>query len=340
MPITQKQIFSQLRDLSGFFVASVIQAYLVCPRCNSWQTYGLVIGFTFVMWIILWKGNEVVSNAVDKKISWIEFPVKRLVVGIVSTIAYTLGAVVALMWFFENVFSYNFGKGYIYTIYGAVIITILISLFLHGREFLMFWKQAVLDKEKFEKETIAARYESLKNQVNPHFLFNSLNALTNLVYEDQAKAVKFIKQLSDVYRYVLDTRDQEVVPLDQELKFLDSYIFLQKIRFGDKLIIKNELNDNRSYIAPLALQMLVENAIKHNVVAEDEPLTIRIFGENGFMCVENNLQKKKIPLEPSAGIGLENIRRRYELLADKKVEIHQNDKTFLVKLPQIKKDLV
>jgi hypothetical protein len=335
MTITRKQILTQLRDLTGFFIASVIQAYLVCSRCNSWQSYGQVTIFTFLMWIILWKGNEAVSNWVDQKISWIKFPTKRLVIGIVSTIGYTLASVIALMWFFENVFGYNFGKGYVYTIYGAVIITIVISLFLHGREFLLFWKQAILDREKFEKETIAARYESLKNQVNPHFLFNSLNALTNLVYEDQEKAVKFIKQLSEVYRYVLDTRDQEVVSLNQEIKFLESYIYLQKIRFGEKLKINNEIPETDSFIAPLALQMLVENAIKHNVIAEDEPLTIRIFMADGYVCVMNNLQKKKMPLEPSAGVGLENIQRRYELLSDKKVEIRQNEKTFSVKIPEI-----
>jgi LytS/YehU family sensor histidine kinase len=173
----------------------------------------------------------------------------------------------------------------------------------------------------------------LKNQVNPHFLFNSFNALSNLVYEDPDKAVKFIKQLSEVYRYVLDTRDREVVSLEEELRFLQSYIYLQKIRFAEKLTIDIQLENVNSQIAPLALQILVENAIKHNIVSEDDPLQVKIYPDNGFIAVENNLQKKSMGVEPSAGVGLENICRRYEFLSDKKVEILEDTDRFLVKLP-------
>jgi LytS/YehU family sensor histidine kinase len=185
-----------------------------------------------------------------------------------------------------------------------------------------------------EKESIRAKYESLKSQVSPHFLFNSLNALTNLVYEDQDKAAKFIKQLSEVYRYVLDSRDKEVVPLEEEKKFLNSYLFLQQIRFGDKLMLEINLSDTRSLIAPLVLQMLVENAIKHNVISAEQPLTIRIYSVEGYIVVENDLQKKSVVQGESQGIGLENISRRYEFLTDRKVEVIEGD-TFRVKLPVI-----
>lgn len=326
-----------MRELILFAIISVLQAWLMCPRCNSVKSYAIMISFTFLMWIMLWEGNGYMTNWISKHISWIEFPVKRFFVGVISTVGFTVLSMVLIMFFFENAFGMSFGRGYIYTIYGSIVVTILISLFLHGRAFLMYWRQATLDKEKFEKESIAARYEALKSQVNPHFLFNSLNALTNLVHENPDKAVTFIKQLSDVYRYVLDTRDQEVVSIEEELKFLNAYLFLQQIRFGEKLVIDNQIRDRSFFTTPLALQLLIENAIKHNVIAEDEPLTIRLFERDGYVCVSNNLQRKKTLTEPSAGIGLENIRKRFHLLTKEEVQITDGPAVFEVCLPKLKR---
>lgn len=336
MTASSKRIIQLFKQFAPFLAVSFLQAWLLCPKCNSVRSYTMMISFTFLMWVMLWEGNGRLTNWLTTKISWIEFPVKRFFVGVVSTVGFTVVSMVLIMFIFENAFGMSFGRGYIYTIYGSIVVTILISLFLHGRAFLMYWRQATLDKEKFEKESIAARYEALKSQVNPHFLFNSLNALTNLVHENPDKAVTFIKQLSDVYRYVLDTRDQEVVPIDEELKFLNSYLYLQQIRFGQKLTIDNRVHDQSFFTTPLALQLLIENAIKHNVIAEDEPLTIRLFERDGFVCVSNNLQRKKILTEHSAGIGLENIRKRFSLLSDQQVKITDGPDVFEVCLPKLK----
>jgi LytS/YehU family sensor histidine kinase len=124
-----------------------------------------------------------------------------------------------------------------------------------------------------------------------------------------------------------------VVSLQQEVKFLESYIFLQQIRFENKLNIELKINDQNVFVTPLALQMLIENAIKHNIVSADDPLKIRVYQDNGHVVVENNLQRKTIMAEPSAGVGLENIVRRYELLTEKKVEIMDGPEKFVVKLP-------
>lgn len=274
------------------------------------------------------------THYINSKISWFRFPIKRLIVGLITTIGYTLAAVTGAMFLFEVAFGVSFGKAFLWTIYFSIGITILISLVLHSREFLLRGRKATLDAEILEKERIRAKYEALKNQVNPHFLFNSLNALTNLVYEDQDKAVRFIKQLSEVYRYVLDSRDKEFVPLEEEKRFLMSYLFLQEIRFGDKLKLKIDLADSAGMVAPLVLQMLVENAIKHNVIAEEHPLTIRIYIDDHFIVVENEIRKKSVFGSESQGIGLDNIIRRYEFLIDKKVEVTEGD-TFRVKLPVI-----
>lgn len=315
-------------------MASIVQVYFTCRNCTTWQEYSLLASFTFILWVLLWRGNNILTHYVNNKISWFKFPIKRLVVGLITTIGYTLVAVIGAMMLFERIFDFNFGRSFVWTIYFSIGITILISLTLHSREFLIRGIKATLAAEVLEKESIRAKYESLKSQVSPHFLFNSLNALTNLVYEDQDKAAKFIKQLSEVYRYVLDSRDKEVVPLEEEKKFLMSYIFLQEIRFGDKLKVDIEMAPSDGLVAPLVLQMLVENAIKHNVISEEHPLSILIYMRDGFIVVENKIRKKSVIGSESQGIGLENITRRYEFLSDRQVVVTEGD-IFRVKLPVI-----
>ena len=333
MVITREIWIRELKFAAFFILASTVQTYFTCRRCD-FREYSLISFFTLIMWILLWRGNSFLTDFVESKVSWYKFPTKRLVVGLISTIVYTIFAVVTAMIVFEKLFSFNFGDSFTWTIYFSVIVTIIISLILHSREFLLRGRQATLDKEIHQKESIRAKYEALKSQVSPHFLFNSLNALTNLVYEDQDKAAKFIKQLSEVYRYVLDTRDKEAVPLDEEKRFLESYLFLQQIRFGNKLILEVDLDKVRSLVAPLVLQMLVENAIKHNVISEEDPLRIRIFEQDGFIVVENDLQHKSVLVDDSPGLGLDNIALRYEFLSDKKVQVIKNGK-FIVRLPVI-----
>jgi sensor histidine kinase YesM len=331
----KKLLTTPFRDFAIFVVASVAQSYIVCPSCNSFSDYFRVFCLSLTLWTLLWKGNEILSRFLTARISWIEFPTKRFLIGIIVTIAYTVLAVLVTIKIFENWFGFNFGKSFIYTIYGSVVVTVFISFFIHAKHFLMHLRQATLEKAKFEKESITARYEALKNQVNPHFLFNSLNALTNLVYEDQDKAVKFIKQLAEVYRYVLDSRDKEVVPISEEIEFLKSYSFLQQIRFGEKLKIQINISRSDIFVTPLALQMLVENAIKHNVVSQDDPLSIVISNDSQFISVENNIQKKKTMIEPSAGVGLENIQKRYALLTNVPVGITDSGNSFKVTLPML-----
>ncbi len=318
-------------------VAGIVMTFITYPPFKSeskFSVFLIILSFTCSMWILLWLGNAITSDYVSTRIEWTTEPIKRFVVGMFIMVVYTLGVTYLLVLVFRVFVKLNIGDlgGMLYT---TLIVTFVISLFMHSRGFLQSWKLAELETEKAKQESIKANYECLKNQVNPHFLFNSLNALTNLVYEDQDKAAKFIKQLSDVYRYVLETRNQEVVPLSEELDFLNSYIFLQQIRFGEKLIIKNDLSDVNGNLPPLALQMLIENAIKHNIVSEEQPLCIHLYSEEKYLVVKNNLQAKKILSENSPGVGLDNIKKRYQFLSDRKVEVTKDDYSFLVKLPML-----
>lgn len=314
---------------------STVAIYFMCTSCRSnYNQFLWNIVFSFIAWFTLWTVNHSLNHYLDTKISWIKAPVKRLILGVLFTIFFTVLAIVIILKAWELIWDENF-KSYSDIIVNSLIITFFISLFFHGRSFLLEWKRSAVDAERYQKESMTATYESLKSQVNPHFLFNSLNALTNLVYEDQDKAAKFIKQLSEVYRYVLDTRNTEVVTLQEELKFLESYIYLQKIRFGDKLTIDQSLNGINSMVAPLALQMLIENAVKHNEISEENPLLIKVYRENDFIVVENNLQRKTLLGESDLGLGLDNIVKRYQFLSDKKVEVNTTSDHFIVKLPLI-----
>lgn len=289
---------------------------------------------------ILWQGNAYLSNLPDRWVNWVDTPVLRLVVSTVITIVYTVIAWVLIYWLFLT-------RGYGWNLFGVIrdmglqdfiptiIITLFISIFMHGRAFLIGWKNALVEAERLKKEQISARYEALKNQVNPHFLFNSLNVLSSLVHKDADQAEQFIRRLSTVYRYILESRDKEVVSLEEELEVLRAFLFMLDIRFGASLQTDVRLHETATgKIAPLTLQMLVENALKHNEVSKASPLRLEIFQENGYLVVRNNIQPKNM-LPDSTGVGLANIQARYRVLTGKDVLITDTDGFFTVKVPFI-----
>jgi hypothetical protein len=334
--VTQNSKLKEYLKVVGFsFVGAPILTYISCNSCssdlNKFITTSIV---SALMWTVMWIGNGELAHFLNQKISWVKKPIERLVVGIVTTVAYTVGVAIGLLKLWEWSRGFQF-KSYSEFIVVSLIITFLISLFLHGREFLLMWRQSAVEAERYQKESIKANFESLKNQVNPHFLFNSLNVLTSLVYQDADRAARFIKKLSEVYRYVLDTQNQELVSLSNELAFVESYVYLQQIRFGDNL--KVELpKTGEGKVVPLSIQMLLENAIKHNEVSSENPLTISIKLEDDYLIVGNTVRLKTSPLEENSGLGLANIQKRYEFLTDKLVVVTKSDSRFVVKIPILK----
>lgn len=199
-----------------------------------------------------------------------------------------------------------------------------------------YWKKAIENNEELKRENLQAKYQALKNQVNPHFLFNSLNTLTGVVEQRPEQSTAFIKKLSDIYRYVLEQSEQEMVSIDKEMKFVEDYIFLLKMRFEDALIFDTDLKSkNNIKVAPLGVQMLVENAIKHNIISDEMPLQIKIYTKGDKLIVSNNLQKKKTVIAKNEPLGLENLKKRYSYLSNSSVEIISSGKDFIVKLPII-----
>ncbi len=335
--IPQKPIWlRELTEAALIFLLGAAMSFLFNPDLlqRPWLSIRLTTTYSGCMWVLFWKGNQYLVEFWNKRVSWLEEPGKRFIVGFVSVLIYTPSIMYILNFFFKTFVGMGADWSSI-DILISIGITFLITFFMFAKAFLDNWRKASLDAERMKREQMATKYESLKNQVNPHFLFNSLNALTNLVYEDQDQAANFIRQLSKVYRYVLDTQSKELVSLKTELNFLESYIFLQKMRFDDKLTVDIDVKGyEERMLPPIALQMLLENAIKHNTIAEEEPLTVSISIENDeYIVVSNNLQKKRIPLEASSGMGLANIKSRYEFLSQTPVEVLETGKEFIVKLP-------
>lgn len=205
--------------------------------------------------------------------------------------------------------------------------------------FYMEWNNALNRERKLREEKLIFQYESLKNKVNPHFLFNSLNTLSSLIPRDPELSERFITKFSTIYRYVLDKADKDMVGLDEELGFIDDFFFLQKIRDDGKINLHvNVDNPQRYSVIPVSIQLLVENALKHNAVSRERPLNINIYLENDdTLVVENNIQKK-ISLEASSKVGLKNLRERVILAIGKEIIIQEGPENFLVKLPILKKE--
>ncbi len=203
-----------------------------------------------------------------------------------------------------------------------------------GLTFIKNWKESQLISEKLKKENIQAKLESLKNQVNPHFLFNNLNILTVLIDNNKSQAKEFVEKFAEVYRYLLKSKDKELARVETELEFINSYLYLLKIRFEKSIYVKININPVflDSYIPPLALQLLIENAIKHNISSMAKPLYIEIYTEQGYLIVKNNLQFKEDSGE-GTNTGLQNITNRYAFLSEKNIIIEKTEKDFIVCLP-------
>ncbi|MGI9544589.1 MAG: sensor histidine kinase [Cyclobacteriaceae bacterium] len=343
MRLTKEFCRTQIKHVLIILILSPVWTYLMCPSCRD-SLRNIAVGtlFSSVIWVSQWKGHEYITNWLSDKISWLEQPQKRFFWGVVAVILYTVVSLTIVLYIFY--LTFGFTENMLFTVKGflnfmaiAIGIATVIGLFMHSRAFLFAWRQTAINAERHKAENLSSQYESLKNQVNPHFLFNSLNVLTSLIPKDQATSVKFVKKLSQVYRYVLDNQDKEVVPLLEELHFLESFVFLQKIRFQEHLNVEIDLpKQSDIMVPPLSLQMLMENAIKHNEVSAENPLSVTLYLENDeYLVMSNNLQKKNQPIE-SSGIGLENIKARYEFLTDKLVQILNEQGRFEVKLPVLK----
>jgi LytS/YehU family sensor histidine kinase len=211
-------------------------------------------------------------------------------------------------------------------------------LVYESQHFFQQWAANVRRAEQLTRAGVQSQLEALQSQLDPHFLFNSLNTLAALIEPGNRPAQEFVEQLADVYRYVLLSRDKTTVPLAEELAFVDTYVALQKARFRENIRVEQHIPPEALdwHVAPLSVQLLVENALKHNIASRENPLELRLTADpaTGYFTVENVLQPRLAGLAPSTGTGLRNVQHRYELLnAPQPVEISSTDQWFRVQLP-------
>src|SRR5690606_14217860 len=298
---------------------------------------------------VLTTVNTFYFHLLEKKLNWEVEKKKRLVVGIagsaiVSMIAYFLCRIVHLVYILQEFSLKGFLKAEKPADYLVVLlVVIIISLFFHVLYLYKYTQESKVQVQKIIAGTVSAKFDALKNQLDPHFLFNSLNVLTSLIEENPTQAQKFTTSLSKVYRYVLEQKNKELVSVEEELSFARTYIDLLKMRFENSIQceIPENLSNPEAKIVPLSLQLLLENAVKHNQVSQENPLVISIYESEGNLIIKNNLQPKNI-IKKSSGIGLLNIKQRYALLTSRKVviQLSHEENWFMVSLPMLTKQIL
>lgn len=287
---------------------------------------------------LVWEGNVRITNYLYSRYSWQESVFKRLTIQTLIILAYSLTIVCSGTAIMHEILDIPQMKieEWIFTIVISALLVIAI-LAVHERiYFYQNWRKSESDAQNLKVQYAEAQYNALKNQVNPHFLFNSFNTLNSLIYEDQDKAVEFVGKMSEFYRSILKSNDQPYNSIHDEIELAKSYAFLLKTRFEEdfKLSIQGEVIQNVG-IPPISIQMLIENAVKHNVVSPDEPLEVVISIKRDKIIVENIIRKKVIDDGSSTGMGLSHIQKRYESLNIDGFSAQISEGKFTIILPYI-----
>ncbi len=303
----------------------------ILEQVGSYMLYSIVLTFINSSWF----------DYLNSKVEWKKYGRYRLLIGALGGVVFTMLGIFAIRIFLE---MYVGGESWeefiseerIVHYYIALLITLVITVFFHAVHFYKLSRDKQIKEQKIIAGTASARFDALKNQLDPHFLFNSLNVLTSLIEEDSAQAQKFTTSLSKVYRYVLEQKNKDLVTVNEELQFAKTYVRLLKMRFEDSIVfdIPEESSNPEARIVPLSLQLLLENAVKHNIVMAGKPLHIKVFEQDGYLVISNNLQEKSV-VKKSSGVGLRNIQQRYQILTDREVVINKSRDTFQVSIPML-----
>lgn len=323
------------------YLMMYIQSYFE----RMYFSYTSLLVFPLLMYFLWWLGRKT-QDWLEQHYSWKTKLWKRFVVQFVLFTTIALGINIPLYvavksWFiYEKIEIDTIGVYHLVVISSITILAVVIVFTAQlSIYFIQQWVSSQIESEKFRRESIQARFEGLKHQISPHFLFNSLNILSELIDQSSNVAKEYTDKLSEVYRYVLQNRHNELITLQQELSFAKSYVFLLQKRFGENLQVHFQVNSTciNQYLPPLTLQLLIENAVKHNVVSRKKPLIIYIRSESeNKLIVLNNLQKRLNNRRLSTQIGLENLIKRYEYLAEQQPLIREEEDSFEVSIPLLK----
>lgn len=300
------------------------------------------------LWVLtqvfgLWLGNLIIYRLIQRYYSWESAFNLRFFFQLLLVVLYSLIYINATYLLFKNYYTEfppSQNQFILLNIYGMLFLIPVLSI-QFGLLFLQKWKRAIVEQEKLKQEQARSELITLRSHLSPHFLFNNLNILSSLIEVENHAAQEYLDRFAEVYRYVLKNRDVELIALREEMQFLDSYNYLLHQRFSNGLQIDIQVEDHyREYfVPPLALQMLLENALKHNKLSEEQALEVKVFASEGpVLIIQNNLQPRAVPEHEKTGMGLENIRRRYLLSTHQNIDITQSESIFRVTLPLIKRN--
>lgn len=319
--------------LSSFFLGALVAVPKIAE--HHFNLYEALVDstVTFLFALLTWYYNIKTLPVYSSKDMANGFSIARLVKNLFFGIVVMFILASAQNYLLSHL---NFGPVMLMFEVRGILVNVMFYMFIHLLYHSSQNQQVGIELERTRAANLAAQYELLKQQVNPHFLFNSLNTLKYMVESEDKQSVDFILKLSDFYRFTLESRKQDLITIQEELKILEAYLFLLKARFeeGIDLVIEIDPKYYSSYLPPFTLQLLIENCIKHNVVSLDKPLQIKLYTKNDYLIVENKLQLKRTP-ELSTGLGLENINERYNHLLNRAIEIQASETHFTIKLPII-----
>lgn len=320
---------------AGILIVAYAMTFVHPIEPHETVLYHYFISFTFTS--IYWNGAVMLFLYLRRKFPEIRKTPKRLFITFISVVIFLIisDPLICYIFNFKSIEVALSIDNVLHNLVANVIPVLVVGSIYENVYFFEQWKKSIQLNEALKNQQIRTQFEVLQNQMSPHFLFNSLNTLTTLIAEDEKVAIEFTEKLSEVYRYILQNKEKEVVSLKDELEFAKNYIFLLKIRFPENL--NSSFNVDKKYfnqsIAPLTVQILVENAIKHNRISKGYPLNIEIYVDHSnSIVVKNNLQKKNV-IEKSTKTGLENIKKRYAYFGKRNIDITTDEKIFYVTVP-------
>ncbi|WP_299114706.1 histidine kinase [uncultured Winogradskyella sp.] len=301
----------------------------------------------FILFMLTWEVNDWLIKKDRKSLSSKDLSVKSSIAILLKTllIVCPTAAVIYYLGIFQLDFcqiqAENPWLRFRIDFLRATLLGASLSIFNQFYRIIEEKKEVEAKVHELKKEMMTSKYNSLKSQISPHFLFNSLNTLTSLMYEDRDLASDFVTRLASCYRYILDNREEDLVSLDKELQFLDSFIFMMKVRHDGSISISTDIDAQHKMllIPTLSIQMLVENALKHNYYSKEQPIRIEIFTKNDVLVIKNNIRKRN-DSNSSLQLGLANIKKRYAFYTNEGVTVKDDSKNFVVVMPLLPSHLI
>lgn len=323
-----------------WFLAGLILVVTVSTIWFFPENYILyTICWLLLVGILLWRANRLIWIYLDKKFPWGTYGRKRffihlllgylLSVGIINTCYFILRfAITSSPPSSEQILTMN--------VFGLLLFIPIFSMYF-SLQFLNYWRKSETEMEHFQKESVRSELKNLKNHLDPHFLFNNLNILSALIDRGPERSKQFLGRFAQVYRKMLQSSSEDLVTLEEEISFIDSYIYLLDTRFGDAISFEMNISESSKsrMLPPLTLQMLVENAVKHNVASDDKPLVVEINSDTEQVEIRNNVNLKIGMESESSGTGLNNIRDRITYFSNQSVVVNETKEIFSVTVPLI-----